>query len=68
MKRIRHAALTTCAEDAVTVQMIQLQKVNARKKKTLGKISKPQKKQSQGWYFMGGVISQTIFPKHQRYK
>jgi hypothetical protein len=55
--------LTTYVENVhIIADMIQQQKVNARKNSCKNKQS--QKKQRQGWYFMGGVIShQTIFPK-----
>lgn len=72
MKRILHTMLMARNKNAhMMVDVIQLQK---KKKLTPGKKKscknkQTQKKQSQGWYFMGGVIShRIIFPKHQRYK
>lgn len=70
MKRIFHTMLMARNKNVhIMVDVIQLQKKKLTPGKKSCKNKQTQKKQSQGWYFMGGVIShRIIFPKHQRYK
>lgn len=70
MKRILHTMLMARNKNVhIMVDVIQLQKKKINARKNSCKNKQTQKKQSQGWYFMGGVIShRIIFPKHQRYK